>query len=535
VKLESSLVNYFPPGFSPRPQQERGLNLIEEAINKGVKFIIVQAPTGSGKSFISKTLGNASAEADKDYKDLVLNYHAYDKDYEEIMPKKPIHGCFALTTTIALQDQYKQLFDDAVLFKGKSNYQCDVDNEFTVEQAPCLIANNLKRSCWNEHRCPYYENRNKALTEKFTVLNYASFFNLPNHLKKRQIIVADECSELEDEIVKFYSATIEYEKLAKVGIDSTKLTTEDPKPVLGWLTDLAEETKAAIDLGAYKQRNQNSKIELNKQQYRKELYDAITSIIDNWDNTQYIIEKDGDKATFTPLKIDRLTGCLFDFADVVILMSATIVDKKAFANTLGITKYEYIEFESTFDPKKSPIHCHTKYPLNQALKQKNLPFVIDLAKSIAEHHKGKKGIIHTHSHEITKELQRSLNGNRFLFREGGAKNAPIIFEHKTRKDDTVLVSPSLTMGLDLVGDLGEWQIVIKLPYASLGNKRVKKMADLDSHWYTMKMFISLIQACGRCTRSQEDTSITYILDGLSLKTIVKNKDILPKYFIDRIM
>jgi hypothetical protein len=49
------------------------------------------------------------------------------------------------------------------------------------------------------------------------------------------------------------------------------------------------------------------------------------------------------------------------------------------------------------------------------------------------------------------------------------------------------------------------------------------------------MFISLIQACGRCTRSAEDESVTYILDGLSAKTIIENKRILPKHFLDRIV
>ena len=51
----------------------------------------------------------------------------------------------------------------------------------------------------------------------------------------------------------------------------------------------------------------------------------------------------------------------------------------------------------------------------------------------------------------------------------------------------------------------------------------------------MKMLISLVQACGRCTRSAEDESVTYILDGLSANTIIDNKKILPKHFLDRIV
>ena len=62
--LSKPLIDYFPQGFTPRPHQVKGLLDIEAAINKGTKFIIVQAPTGSGKSFISKTLSNITNECE---------------------------------------------------------------------------------------------------------------------------------------------------------------------------------------------------------------------------------------------------------------------------------------------------------------------------------------------------------------------------------------------------------------------------------------------------------------------------------------
>jgi Rad3-related DNA helicase len=535
MKLTKPLIEYFPAGFTPRSHQVQGLEKIEAALSKGTKFIIVQAPTGSGKSFISKTLSNTTDRCHKDYEELVFNYHAYDEDYAGAIAKLPSHGLFALTTTKALQNQYKDLFNESSIFKGKSNYQCEVDTSFTTEHAPCLIAPAQKKECWDQHCCPYYEARNSALIESFTVLNYASFFNLPDHLKKRQIIVADECSELEDEIVKYYSAVIDYKRLTVNGIEYEKLTSETPAKALGWLTDLAESVKEVIEAHKGRARYENNKIELIKQQFRKDLYDSIINIIDHWDKTQYIIEKDAEKAIFTPLKIDTLSHCLFDYADVIVLMSATIVDKNIFAKTLGIKEFEYVEFDSTFDPKKSPIYCHSKYPLNYKTLETHLPNVVEIAHTIAESHKGEKGIIHTHSFNITQAVQKRLKGKRFLYREEGTTNETIIKEHGIRKDDTVLVSPSLTMGLDLKGDLGKWQVIIKMPYPSLASKRIKKLFEVDPKWYKMKMFISLIQACGRCTRSAEDESITYILDGVSAKTIIENRHILPKHFLDRIM
>ena len=535
MTLKKPLLDYFPSGYTPRPHQVKGLEAIETAINKGAKFIIVQAPTGSGKSFISKTLANTTEECENEFRNLVFNYHAYDEDYAGAMDRFKPHGLFALTTTKALQNQYKDLFKEAVIFKGKSNYQCDVDASFTADHAPCVISSNQKKQCWEEHCCPYYEDRNSAIIDKFTILNYASFFNLPDHLKRRQIIVADECSELEEEFVKNFSTVIDYKRLTQANVEFTKLASEVPAKALGWLTDLAGSIKQAIDAYSNRSRYENNKLELIKQQFRRDVYESIIHTIDNWDKTQYIIEKDGERATFTPLKIDSLTNCLFDFAEVVVLMSATIVDKNIFAKTLGIKEFEYVEIESTFEAKKSPIYCHTKYPLNYKTMDKFLPEVAKMTKGLADHHGSEKGIIHTHSFAITQTMQKTLKGKRFLFREEGSTNETIIKEHALRTDATVLVSPSLTMGLDLKGDLGKWQVIVKLPYPSLASKRVKKLFESDPNWYKMKMFISLIQACGRCTRCAEDESTTYILDGLSAKTIIENKNILPKHFLDRIV
>lgn len=535
MKITEPILNYFPDGFEPREQQINGLQQIHEAINSGEKFIIVQAPTGSGKSFYSKTLANTTLPVDSDYKRLVETYSAFDDAYVDVFSRFKPHGAFALTTTKALQNQYKGLFAESVIFKGKNNYQCEVDGDFTVDFAPCVISSKLKKKCWEDCICPYYETRNEALTSKFSVLNYASFFNLPDHLKKRQIIICDECSELEEEIIKNYSVSINYKQLTFLGVSFEKLKTEDSKKVIGWLSDTHQAIKTVIESFNGRARFEKNKIELTKQQQRKDIAEAISHTLNHWDDTQYIIEKDAEKVQITPYKIDKLSSCLFDFADVVVLMSATIVDKDIFAKNLGITKFKYIEILSTFDAKKSPIYCHTKFPLSYKTLPANLPKIIDLIEQIADNHKGEKGIIHTHSFAITQSVQNRLNSKRFLYREEGTNNESIIREHNLRTDDTVLVSPSLTMGLDLKGDLGKWQIIVKLPYPSLANKRVKMLFESEPDWYKMKMFVSLIQAAGRCTRTKEDESVTYILDGLSGSTIIQNRSILPGHFLARIM
>jgi Rad3-related DNA helicase len=216
-------------------------------------------------------------------------------------------------------------------------------------------------------------------------------------------------------------------------------------------------------------------------------------------------------------------------------MSATIIDHKNFAKSLGITDYEYVEVESDFDANKSPIFVSSQNKLNY----KNLPIILpqicNQIKTITDHHKNEKGIIHTHSNDITQFLKNKLGSDkRYLFRDIASNNEEILREHFQSKEPTILVSPSLSFGIDLKDELARFQIIVKLPFLPLSSKRIKQLFDIDKNWYENKMLNALVQACGRATRSKHDFSTTYILDGNAINALKKAKDRLPNSFIDRI-
>ena len=111
--MVSGLINNFPKGYSPNPQQVRLLKNIDQGFKDGHKYIVCNAPTGSGKSFISKTIGNIANTPTKEFKDLINHYLAYRRShgggyaYEDDCSDEKPFGCTALTITKALQDQYR--------------------------------------------------------------------------------------------------------------------------------------------------------------------------------------------------------------------------------------------------------------------------------------------------------------------------------------------------------------------------------------------------------------------------------------------
>jgi len=122
-----------------------------------------------------------------------------------------------------------------------------------------------------------------------------------------------------------------------------------------------------------------------------------------------------------------------------------------------------------------------------------------------------------------------------LFREPGVRNEELLEQHTNTDEPTVLISPSMSHGVDLKGDLARFQIIVKAPFLPTKDVRIERLMKGDYDWYVNKMICSLIQSCGRGIRSKDDHCITYILDGNIAQSIVKNKHKLPKYFLNRFL
>jgi Rad3-related DNA helicase len=550
------LVDYqktFPSDSEARPQQKIALEKIAETFSSGKKFAIACLPTGSGKSHIAAAVARSATPIDSYRKDLVDSYSIYKKDregsyqYEDDFLNADSFGSYILTVSKSLQDQYKSLFPDIVLAKGKSNYSCDVDPNVSVDFAPCLYANKLKEKCFAENRCPYYKTRNEAIVSLESVLNYRSFISLPPFLRKREIYICDEAGDLEDELVSHYSITIQYSHLQSENIDFKKLITDDSVQAGRWLNELyiklnkeLESTKDRLSSLAKKEAHSAIRTkEMQRLSKLSSLVNSLSDIISYWDECEYLVEnRDAEKVTFVPYDVRPLARKLFEGADMVLMMSATITNHTEFTKSLGITEaeYEYIEVGSSFDPKESPIKCSKAFNLSYKTMDRDLPKVLDMVSQICDAHKGQKGIIHTHTNKITEALKKKIGTNdRFLFRQIGTSNEEILEIHKNSSDATILVSPSLDTGISLDDDLGRFQIIIKAPFLPLSSKRIKKIFDKNKKYYAMKMLDSLVQMCGRCTRSIEDHSTTYILDGSAFNSIIDNKRHLPKHFLDRFL
>jgi Rad3-related DNA helicase len=542
------LKDFFPKDVTPRPQQLEALDKIEKIWGKGKKIAIGVLPTGSGKSHIAKTVCSIANDVPSHIKNLIINYEIYEivknkYKVEDDFFNEPYFGAFILTVTKTLQDQYQNLFPELITIKGKNNYQCEIDHGFTTEFAPCSLLPSQKYDCFSKNICPYYKNRNNGLADKTSSLNYSAYLKLPTFLQKRQILVLDEAAELEEELVSRYSTSLNYKMLKFEGVlfKNLKETTNDAAKT--WLYDILVKLEdILIDsfTESKKQFNKNKTVNqtlVKKINRLKNLISSVESTLKYWDQCSFLIESlNNEEVVFAPYDVRPLARKMFDNSQKILMLSATISDPEEYAKSLGIEKdeYEYFEVESTFPPEKSPIICSSQHSLSYKTMENVLPKVIECALEICENHNKEKGIIHTYTNKIVNEFKKKVTKNlRFLYRETGVTNEQILENHFKSDLPTVLVSPSLDTGVSLDGELGRFQIIMKAPYMSLASNRIKKMFKENPKKYNMKMLDKLIQMAGRCTRSVDDYSITYILDGTATKAIKRSSEKLPKHFLAR--
>jgi Rad3-related DNA helicase len=67
-------------------------------------------------------------------------------------------------------------------------------------------------------------------------------------------------------------------------------------------------------------------------------------------------------------------------------------------------------------------------------------------------------------------------------------------------------------GVDLPGNLSRFQVIVKAPYPSLADKRMKFILDKYQSLYNLIATMKLVQGAGRSVRSADDYAVTYCLD-----------------------
>ena len=566
-------------------QLEAICEIVKNAISN-TKIQVVEAPTGSGKSFIGIIAAGVLWEFYKKRSYILASDLSLYRQYEDTIKKYSLPW-----GTLKGQDNYICSRNGHVM----SMSHCRLSMVSPVQLTNKTALNSMGYDC--ARNCQFINDLVLAARAPVTLMTYALYFVRVHeadmyqvqqgcaniNLHPRDFVICDEAHNLPSLIQNHFSPEIDKENLsfavtlnefAKSNGDTIP-TVESLKEVIDYmirsdnpdlLQKCCERVEAFLDVySKYAEDVMKPRIKSLPPNMKKDALKYINAMHTIEDlrgrfsvfnelartyTTRAIVKTVNKTATGVRFNCAYEDKLIYEFfhknTNSELLMSATIGDFDIYRTLIGGDNYpdtifKAFEVPNTFDFKQSPIYYDTRYRMSYKEKAVSTPKVVQEVVEICtnEQNKDKRGIIHTGSYEISQELFKQLPP-ALRFRAipyNNAKERQEAIKRYKNSTNGILIGPSCIEGLDFPGDGCRFNIFMKLPYASLADNLVKAKMALFPDWYSLDVCSKLAQGIGRSVRFNGDWANNYILDACFVDVLnnpraSKNiKDVIKKRLI----
>lgn len=520
--------------------REQQVTALRSILESDKKFVIIQAPPGSGKSLVAAALPQLTHE-------------------------KAVYTC----TTVALQNQVGEEFkkigngrDYARILKGRRHYptlnypdepisevnagDCTSDPTAGTHCRMCCrgCPEGATGCAWFK-MCPYIVARELAQNSMFAVLNthmYLMMANYTRYFQQNPWLIMDEADTVENALLGMLQVTDK--KLRKWEETVTKLAfgknlkgDEFDKALAGvvkavrpgevkdldglreWCRNIRDYVSAQ-QVGEEIFRPETNEDDPLKEEYN-ELFNSASVFLNDLSDDGWLVEPDdegGLKAK--PVWAARYAQRhIWRYAERVVLMSGSITSPDVFCRTMGIPEdeYEYVDLGSDFPAERRPVFYVPTARVTMRNADAAWPRIVEQIDRIIERHPNEKVIVHSVAYKYAERIYReseyshlmAVFDNSHRFRE-------VIQEFRRAGPPWILVGPGFERGVDLPDDLCRVIIIPKVPWPNRGDEQIRaRIADAAQQgrkWETSETISRIIQMTGRGMRSKADYCATYILD-----------------------
>ena len=474
--------------------------------------VFYEGPTGVGKSLTAMTAVQLIRQDNPDARAVIL------------------------CSSKALQLQYQEDFPGVAILWGRSNFRCALDEDFDCSEAPCSIEGMGCSESEKWEICPYYRHKRRAIHSPIVITNMAYFLHEANyvgHLGNLDFLVVDEGDLLERELLRFAGLELSARSLNQAGIELPDLSST--LEARRWASRvLPRVLKKALD-AAKAARDDESWL---KKAIRLSGHVKRLKRLANIEPEKWVIQKTLTGYTLQPIWATEYgQDYVFRHARKVLVMSATMPPPDVYARQLGVQQgYRYLESDSPFPRENRPINYWPIAKLKgNALGYPELRQISNAVDAILRMFPNQKGIVHTVSYRLRDAiLDRSIYRRRFITHNwhgnGGLSREQALEKFKASTEPVVLISPSMSRGVDLPHDQCRFVIVVKVPFLSLGDPQVRARLKQDPEWYAAAAADELVQAFGRGVRARDDYCVGFILDSTFGWFARRNKRLFPDWW-----
>lgn len=512
---------------SYRPHQMDAVGSVLDAF-KYVDVVILDAPTGSGKTLIGETIGR-------------------------LMQTPRVYCC----TEKSLQDQFMRDFPDAKLLKGRSNYPTinqrdrfhpeDYLGHVSCEDCQWSITKSCDL-CPTKFVCPYETAKMDALHAEVAVLNTSYLLtecNGPGRFSKQRLVIVDEADTLESSLMNHVSVDVTEKRLSRYGweVPSHVTVSDSWREWIGLHLPDIDHRLSGLDvvsgnLGVLREAKFLSQLKQRLQNIDVGLGDGY------WAYTgRGAKDFPGRGVAFRPARVDLLgQQYLWRHSQKWLLMTATPISSQEMMSSLGYDKqYETVRLPNTFPVEnrqvffRGSVSMSFKNRENNAWDQMAEAITKDLSR-----HRDDRVLIHTVSYGLADHLTAYLSkksGRKFITYRNAQGRVGALAEYLDTPA-SVLIAPSMGRGVDLPGDACRVQMISKVPFPYLKDRQVSmRMHSRGGQlWYSVQTVRTIVQMCGRAIRSKDDWAVTYIYDrDFQSNLWRKSRNLFPKWFQEAIV
>jgi Rad3-related DNA helicase len=555
-------------------------------LNTTKRFIMLDAPPGSGKSLVAAALQRLSKQqvvytaTTKSLQDQFMNdFHKLDdgeilslalKGRSEYPTRLYPHRFPYISAELCTQDKHTECpwchENELMTVRCLMGHDVRVPKSM-IDQSQwtmlCVVCRFGKKSVeelpiWLQHRCPsciecgYVQAKLAVEDAPIPVLNTSSFLYGVNYGglwagRKLPWLVVDEADTLEDAITDFTAMSIGKRWAEKLGIKPPKYAWDESDSVgphdtaKTWMSWILSEANPAISKELLKY-NPYSK-DADTIRTIKELSNMKTHldrIFNQLATEPWVFEP--ETWTFKPVMAAKHTEkALWDHADKIILMSGTILSWRQMADDLGIetSDVEYIEIPSSYPAARRKVFYNPTISVSMKNRDEALPALTRSVDTYLQRYASLSTIVHTANYTTADYIAtNSLHRNRILTYHSARERNGAIAEFRA-SPAKVIVAPSLTRGVDFPDDATRLIIVCKVAYLNIKDRRVKYRlygtGKAGKIWYAMQAIRSIVQCTMRGMRHDNDWCISVILDERFGNLLQEYRHMFPKWWLDALV
>lgn len=513
-----------PPKFEDFRAEQ--WSAIEEVAASTARVVLLQAPTGVGKTVVMAAL-------------------------QKYLQSRMLYTCH----TKQLQSQVVNDFPYAIELKGRSNYSCAKDpgsfpklsaNECTVEHRNCILCQytecrlrdkeNTDGDCPCISNCAYREQKKLAKNSDLVILNTAYFLaeaNFAGDFSGWPWIVLDEGDETESAIMSFVQVSITQRQINRLNLGPpAKKTVAE-----AWVEWMEAKALPAISqlLGSLDPAIPQNQKEIKAMERLAHQYSYLAS----QDLSQWAFIPGETSWDFKPVFIASFAEHnLWRHADRFLVMSATILSAKHFARHLGLKEkeVEMIDLPSPFPVDTRPVLFCPAAQMTHKNREAAWPEVVRAMDDILDNHPTEKGLIHSVSYALTRYVYENSNHRPRFLQHDTRNRTETLEKFKSTPGNDILLSPSMERGVDLPGEQCRFIVILKIPAPNIGDAQIARRTystGKEGHiWYAMQTIRGLVQMSGRGVRFQGDYCICYILDFQLIRLYNEHRWLFPRWWLD---